>query len=286
MLQTQPDLTTAKVRRTERLMLQIPIRVICFGGSAGDFREETHTILVNRDGALIALKNRVAPDETLRIINLENLREADFRVVGSVRLDRGDATEWGVECLEKQRTLWDIDFPPPLAPGSENAQGLIECQMCKKQALRVLTLTEVDVLDSVGKLDQLCDGCGQLTSWTYADVDRQPKDTSCRGGVLTQQQPAKWDGKNERRLHRRIALKLPILVRSGQGQRELARTEDVSKGGFAVMLSMMLTVGGAVIAVCPYREDGQNIDQKVEVRRRVKLAAGEKWLYGFRYLST
>lgn len=145
-------------------MLEIPIRVLCFGGSTGDFTEDTHTVFVNRDGALIVLKHRVAPDETLRIINLETLREADFRVVGSARLERGEDTGWGVECLDKQRTLWDIDFPPPLCTGSEKAGALVDCQAYKKQAFRVLTLTEVDVLDSVGRLEQLCDACGELSS--------------------------------------------------------------------------------------------------------------------------
>jgi PilZ domain len=266
-------------------MLEIPIRVLCFGGSTGDFAEETHTIFVNRDGALIALKHRVAVDETLRIINLENLREADFRVVGSARLEHGDFTEWGVECLDKQRTLWDIDFPPPIDTGSDKAGALVECQACKKQALRVLTLTEVDVLDSVGRLEQLCDACGELTPWAYADATRRPKEVPDSGRALAAQQPVKWDGKKERRLHKRIALKLPVLVRNDKGQREQVKTEDVSKGGFAVILGMMLSVGELVTAVCPYSEGGQNIEQKAEVRRRVMKYGGEKWLYGFRYIS-
>jgi PilZ domain len=272
-------------RTTERLLLEIPIRVLCFGGSLGDFSEDTRTIFINRDGALIVLKHPVAPDETVRIINLENLREADFRMVGSARLELGEVTQWGVECLDKQRTLWDIDFPPPLGAGSEKAGALLECQGCKKQALRVLTLTEVDVLDAVGKLEQLCDSCGELASWEYADMTRRSKEVPGSGETSLAQPPVKWDGKKERRLHKRVALKLPVLVRTDKGQRELGKTEDVSKGGFAMILGMMLSVGDLVTAVCPYTEGGHNIEQKSEVRRRVILYAGEKWLYGFRYVT-
>jgi PilZ domain len=286
MSQIQVEAKGSQGRRTERLMLEIPIRVFCFGGSRGDFTEETHTIFVNRDGALITLKHPVAPDETLRIVNLENLREADFRVVGSARLEHGEVVEWGVECLDKQRTLWDIDFPPPLDTDSEKAGALLECQGCNKQALRILTLTEVDVLDSVGRLEQLCDSCGELAFWAYADVNRRPKkDDPAVREVSLAQEPAKWDGKRERRLHKRVALKLPVLIRNDRGQQELGKTEDVSKGGFAMILGMLLAVGDRVAAVCPYTEGGQNIEQKAEVRRRVMLYAGEKWLYGFRYIS-
>ncbi len=267
-------------------MLEIPIRVLCFAGSMGDFTEDTKTIFVNRDGALIALRHHVATDENLRIINLENLREADFRVVGSVRWEHGEVTEWGVECLDKQRTLWDIDFPPPLDAGSKKAGALVECLTCKKQALRVLSLTEVDMLDSIGRLEQLCDACSELTSWAYADTARRPKEAPGSEIELKSPQLEKWDGKRERRLHKRVALKLPVLVRNDEGQRELAKTEDVSKGGIALVLGMKLSVGELVTILCPYTEGAQNIEQKAEVRRRAELYSGEKWLYGCRYASS
>ena len=274
-------------RRTERLMLEIPIRVLSFDKSAGNFSEESHTIFVNRDGALIALKSRVAPGETVRIINLENLREADFRVVGTARKDTGDTTEWGVECLEKARTLWDIDFPPPLSTGSEKAGALMECLGCNKQALRVLTLTEVGMLESVGSLEQLCDSCGELSTWAYADVARRPKKVIDAISIPAPQlsQPDKWDGRKERRLHKRVALKLSVLVQNQMGQREIAKTEDISKGGFSVCLGIALTIGDLVVAVCPYTAGGNQIEQKVEVRRRVSIYSGQKSLFGFKYVA-
>jgi len=265
-------------------MLKIPVRVLCFGGSAGEFGEDTHTIFVNWDGALITLKHSVAPEEIVRIINLENLREADFRIVGSARFEHGEVTQWGVECLDKDRTLWDIDFPPPLSPGGEKAGALLECEGCRKQGLRVLTLTEVGVLDSVGSLEQLCEHCGELTSWVYADVERRPKGVPRTEEAAPAPPPEKWDGKKERRLHRRVALKLPVVIQDGNGQKEIGKTEDVSKGGIAVTLAMKLAVGARVTAVCPYTEGGQQIGQKAEVRRHVPLGGGQRWLYGLRYI--
>ena len=85
---------------------------------AGAFTEETWTVEVNRTGARIALKHAVAPNDTIRIADLENLREADFRVLDPVRLEQGELGEWGVECLEPDHNLWDIKFSPPLqGPG-------------------------------------------------------------------------------------------------------------------------------------------------------------------------
>jgi hypothetical protein len=107
-----PATTGLQGRRTERIVLEIPIRVVSYGGSAGKFSEDTRTLMVNRDGDLIPLHHHLVPDEFIRITNLTNLREADFRVVGLARQESREDAQWGVKCLETDRCLWEIDFPP------------------------------------------------------------------------------------------------------------------------------------------------------------------------------
>lgn len=272
-------------RRTERVKLSIPIRVMCFGGSAGDFVEDTHTLMVNRDGALIALKHRVTPEDTIRIINLENLREADFRVVGEMRLEIPDYSGWGVECLERERTLWDIDFPPPLDPAGSNAGALLECLGCNKQGLLVLSLIEVDLLESAGMLQRLCQHCGQLSTWTYADLTRRPKDVRVPMQPPVKPQVGKWNGKIERRTYKRIGVKLRALIRNARGEEEIAKTENLSKGGLALCLKMTLSLGEFVTVICPYTGSGQEFEQKAEVRYRAPHVAGVNWFYGLRYYA-
>ncbi|HUU15254.1 MAG TPA: PilZ domain-containing protein [Terriglobia bacterium] len=285
---TQAVETGAGQRRTERVKLSIPIRVMCFGGSPGHFVEDTHTLMVNRDGALIALKHRVAADDTLRVINLENFREADFRVVGETRLQSGDFSGWGVECLERERTLWDIDFPPPLDPGGSTAGALLECLGCGKQGLLVLSLVEVDLLESSGTLQKLCDKCGHLSTWSYADVTRRPKEMPPVQAPAAAQPPAsprvgKWDGKAERRVYKRVAVKLRALVRNSKGQQEIAKTENLSKGGLALCLRMELSLGEFVRIICPYSGGVEEFERTAEVRYRAPHVAGQNWFYGLRY---
>ncbi|MBZ5543848.1 MAG: PilZ domain-containing protein [Acidobacteriia bacterium] len=280
--------TGTRQRRTERVKLSIPIRVMCFGGSAGDFVENTITIMVNRDGALIALVHRVAADDTLRIVNLENFREADFRVVGETRLESAEFSGWGVECLEKERTLWDIDFPPPLDPGGSSAGALLECLGCGKQGLLVLSLVEFDLLESAGTLQKLCDKCGQLSTWTYADVTRRPKQMPPVQAPAAAQPPVsprvgKWDGTIERRVFKRMAVKLRALVRNSKGQQEIVKTENLSKGGLALCLKMELALGEFVTVICPYSGGVEEFERKAEVRYRASHFAGQNWFYGLRY---
>jgi PilZ domain len=309
-LETKVDKTKEGLRRTERIMLEIPIRVFSYAGSAGGFSEDTRTLMVNRDGALILIKHHVLPEETIRIINLENLREDDFRVVGLARQVNDGAAEWGVEGLDKNRSLWEIDFPPPMEISEPNAGALLQCRGCGKQSFMVLSLTEVSNLDLSGALEKLCENCGDLTAWEYTEEIRLPKNPAPPIGVPSAPQetaspaakaveiaetslpveapsapPPKWDQKSERRKFKRLTLKLPILVRNNKGETELERTENISKGGLGVGLTMQFAVGELVTLICPYSGAGLQIEQKAEVRRRASLYGGQKWFYGFRYIS-
>ena len=279
------EMSGAERRGTERLLVTIPIRVIAFGAHGSGFTEDSYTVEVNRAGARIALKHRVGADDALRIVNLQNYTEADFRVVGATRLAAEGASEWGVECLDEGRNIWGIDFPPPLPDQDSQAGALLKCQGCGKQALSVLTMMEVTILDSTGVLQKPCDVCAQHSPWAYASMPGGgPADPPPSQPAPSPPPAAKRDEGIERRVHRRVALKLSVLVRNHQGQEHVVKTENISKGGLAVCLPMMLDVGEIVTVVCPYMAGGQNLEQKAEVRRRADFLAGEKWLYGMKYL--
>jgi hypothetical protein len=275
----------AERRKTERVMLAIPIRVLAFGSSCGDFTEETETVQVNRAGARIVLKHRVAPGETIRIVNLQNFREADFRVVGAACLEPGRAAEWGIEYSEFERNIWGIEFPAPLDDDSHQAGALLICRGCGSEAFAPLTLVEVDILETSGQIQRLCSRCRQFCSWVYADIERRPKylpPAAVPPPGPAQAGPRK--GGIERRAHKRLSLKLPARVRNHRGEQEIAKTEDVSKGGIAVCLSMRLKVGEIVGVNCPYTEGDQTPEQKAEVRRQAVFTPGERWLYGLWYI--
>ncbi len=82
---------------------------------------------------------------------------------------------------------------------------------------------------------------------------------------------------------KRLAMKLPILVRTQKGEEELGRTENLTSAGFAVALRMELTEGEVVTVICPYTEGGQNIEQKAVVRWRDAYPAGFNRVYGLDY---
>jgi hypothetical protein len=271
-------MTQPEQRRTARLLLRIPIRVMGFETARGEFSEDTYTVTVNRAGARIALSRLVAVSDTLRIVNLENHHEADFRVVAPTSWTGSEINEWGVECLEPDRNIWGIEFAPPL---SGEAGTLVECRDCHRRAFWALTPMEVEVLDTAGIVQRHCNQCGKPTFWMHADVNRRPVEFPPLEAIPSPP-PVKTEKEAEKRKSKRLGMRLPILVRGPFGQEEVSKTEDVSKSGLAVSLAMGLAMGDVVRVVYPYSPGGQNIEQKAEVRRRATYAFGGRRLYGLR----
>ena len=88
----------------------------------------------------------------------------------------------------------------------------------------------------------------------------------------------------ERRAHKRVAMKLPVQVRNHKGQEEMSKTENISKGGLAVALQILLAVGEIVTVACPFTKGSENLFQKAEVRRRIVVTPDSKWIYGLCYI--
>ena len=239
----------------------------------GGFAEDTRTVHVNRSGASIILRNPVVAGDFLRIINLTNYSEADFRVVGTMGTTEDGAGIWGVECLERRENFWGINSPPP-SPGNYEDTISLRCRACGTKANHPLTFMEFEVLSSGGVIILDCDACGKPTYWVDEDLNRPPRDFSAEEAVAPPPRVNQQKGiggkekKAERRVGRRSGLKLPILVRNQAGDQELSKIIDISKLGVGVTLFMKLEIGDTLKIVCPYDPRSVSIEQTAEVRWR------------------
>lgn len=270
-------------KRTERMQVNIPVRVIGTSPEAGEFTEDTRTVAVSQAGARLSLSHSVVAGETVRIINLRNYSEADFRVVGLLGPAATKPAEWGVECVERGRNIWGVDLPPVEA-GAPEAGVRLECRACHDQGPVTVTLMEIEVLDSTGLIVRECTRCGKPTYWVYADTARRPRQLSPSEPV-TPASATPASKKSEKRAHRRVTMRVPILVRNQKNEQEISKTENMSKDGVAVSLAMELTVGDQLTIVCPYAPSGQNIEQKAEVRWRSAFPFGGMRSYGLQFVG-
>jgi hypothetical protein len=98
-------------RRSERILLDVPV-VIC-GGPAGNptFREETFTVTVSAHGALVMLATKVALGQKLIIMNPQNWDEREGRV-SYLGPDRAGLAQVAVEFTQPAPEFWAVSAPP------------------------------------------------------------------------------------------------------------------------------------------------------------------------------
>lgn len=270
-------------RRSDRLLLTIPLRVEGTDARGREFESEARTVIINRHGARIQLKYFLKGGQVMRLVNLVNHRIADFRVVGPTEPYSEKGGEYAVATLNPDINIWGIQFPPPAESEVTTPKALVECRTCHTVALQRLSMVEVEVLESAGIFSRMCEKCGQPTPWGHAEqqlaMEGPPGEEEmfreARGGVTT--------AEANRRQHRRISLQLPILVRDYYGGAEITKSENISKGGFCFASEKTYQLGEAVMVICPYDPAAQNIEVRSKIVRRRQIEGINRKIYGVRY---
>jgi hypothetical protein len=98
-------------RRSERVMLQVPIIVAADSPEGAEVQEETHTLVVNAHGGLVKLDLEVVPGQPILLINPATKAELSARVI---RVDNppGGHAAVAFEFDEPSPQFWPIVFPP------------------------------------------------------------------------------------------------------------------------------------------------------------------------------
>jgi hypothetical protein len=103
--------TQTGVRRSERVLLDVPV-VVC--GDSPDhraFREETFTVTVSAHGALLMLENKVAVGQKIVVMNPKNWDERECRVA-YIGPDRAGLAQVAVEFPQASPDFWSLESPP------------------------------------------------------------------------------------------------------------------------------------------------------------------------------
>jgi hypothetical protein len=102
----------ADARRSQRVLLRVPILVRAQFEGDVPLTEDTYTQEVNAHGGLIALDMRVRPGQKLVLKNWATALEQECRVV-HVRDRPAGKNEVGVAFPCPVPKFWNVDFPPP-----------------------------------------------------------------------------------------------------------------------------------------------------------------------------
>lgn len=249
-------------RRSDRVILELPIVVSgtdCLGEA---FLEQTRTLVLSRHGAKITLNRKLVPDQEVSIRCHETGRESDARVVGQIGGNE-DEYYYGVELLDANADLWGIEFPP--LDETETAVGrvLLECIRCRTRALTYLNEFEAEVLEVNRHLSRYCKKCTDMSLWRETQLmpgEKLPEEEEKKAAAVAVAAPAvKPKRTRNDRKHVRLELKVAVCIRAPQYGEEIATTVNVSRGGFRFRSPRHYREGWLIEAALPYSRTAANI---------------------------
>jgi hypothetical protein len=98
-------------RRSQRVLMKIPVRVSGQTALGSLFDEETHTLAVSAHGALLSVSKQVNKGQRLALANVPTKAALEC-VVAHISKRQGDRVEVGVEFMLPHPTFWHVAFPP------------------------------------------------------------------------------------------------------------------------------------------------------------------------------
>jgi hypothetical protein len=112
MTQTPTTGGTSNVRRrSQRVLMQVAVRVRGKDSQSHAFEEDTETLAINAHGALILVNARVTSGSKIMMQHKRTQEEQECHVafLGPVR---GGRAEVGLEFSEPRPAFWRVAFPP------------------------------------------------------------------------------------------------------------------------------------------------------------------------------
>ena len=106
-----PSINRMVRRRSQRVLVQVAIRVRGSNAHGTPFEEEAETLAINAHGALILMQARVASGSKVLLQHKRTQEEQECNVVflGPVRSGK---SEIGLEFCQPRPSFWRVAFPP------------------------------------------------------------------------------------------------------------------------------------------------------------------------------
>jgi PilZ domain len=101
----------ANRRRSQRVLMTIPVRVSGQNVRGAPFEEDTHTRAISAHGALIPMSTQVYRGQRLSLSNVQTKASLEC-VVAHIARRRGEHPEAGVEFTLPNPMFWHVAFPP------------------------------------------------------------------------------------------------------------------------------------------------------------------------------
>jgi hypothetical protein len=154
----------AQGRRSQRVVISVPVRVFGVDYRGKDFTEDAVTVVVNLHGAKLRMNRQLIPDSEIRVVSPTG-QDSVFRVVCEVQGPEARVTDWGVENLEPGKNFWGVEIPESAPVDAIKAQVTLECATCSARESLAADEQTLALLRQKGGAERTCPACQATGLW-------------------------------------------------------------------------------------------------------------------------
>jgi hypothetical protein len=276
---TAAPATDAQRRRSDRVRLNLPVKIEGKEASGQAFAEFASATNLSRSGGTLRTKRNLPPGTVITVFNSNGTQETPALVVGQSGL-KAEGHLYGIKFLTDKERFWGISFPPVVEDKDTVAKVVIQCSRCGQREVTALNEIELEVFEVNDRISRACEPCHERTLWRHAEFDGV---TATANGDAAE---AKSDSKpavNRRKSTRvKVTMKGCILV--NHDQEDPVTVLDMSRGGIRFRSKAEYVVGDWVQVAVPYTPRGANIFETGRIVRR-SVASDGMHEYGFKYVK-
>jgi len=257
-------------RRSDRVMLSIPIEVTATDLAGRRFTEPSRTEMVSRHGASIVLSKVVSLQQPIRLRRRALDEDVSGRILGQLGI-RSDGPVYGVAFATDAPNFWGISFPPPASETDGLPRVLLMCSGCLRQRIFALNEIEFRVFETNQRLSCPCETCDKMTAWT-------PVPDGSSGAVAIPQK-----GPQDRQFQR-TKVKMMACIQEQGSEADAVQVLDVSRGGISFLSKRAYEKDGWINVAVPYTPGTANIFVAGMIARK-QAAEDGYYEYGVKYVK-
>lgn len=271
------------VRRSERIFLAVPIRILGEAGNGQKFSEDGETVAVSRHGATISVGRRLQAAQNITIMRIALVsNQAVARVTREISGLSGNV--YGVEFLDQAVNVWDITFPPTADSEKAVLRVLLRCLVCQRLEVAYLDEFEAEIFLVQHNLPRPCSRCGGLTTWAqpYGQLFATGEVLRPSGPMPGSDVVARPVG--ERRSLVRIRIETVACIRHPDVEHEVVVAADMARGGLSFFSPTKYTQGSQIEVAVPYSSRVPNIFTPARIVH-YRIVEGRNFAYGVSFIG-
>ena len=272
-------------RLSERVFLNLPVRLSGVGKQGADFLEEGQTVDISRQGAAVMVGGELSIGQAVKIQRVGVGKEAMARVVGRIPGGSG-GNLFGLVLLDPEVNLWDISFPSLADAETAVLRALLRCIACGQLAVSYLSEFETDLFLHHHCISRICLDCGGWTTWTrpYHQTSPKAETPDEQHGLHPASRHLLAPGTQNQRSHERVQVEAVGCIRHPTLGNEVVLVRNLARGGLSFFSASNYPEGSQVEMAVPYTSRAPNIYTPARIVSSRKGAGKGLIEYGAAYL--